>query len=113
MKSIARIQLAFVVLISISGVGCAHKYSLLNTHLVSVTETEIDETKAKKVGDVSVRYCTGDTATAKENLDSYQVGLMDEVIHKAQEETKSSYIMDAHFKAQGNCIFLDGIAMKL
>ncbi|MCM2282929.1 MAG: hypothetical protein NDI61_13900 [Bdellovibrionaceae bacterium] len=91
--------------------GCATRYPLLSTPAVSTTEKSfVSGYKAKPVGPVNARYCMGEDSIAGKKS---TIGLMDEVIARAQSETKASYISDAQFFAEGQCVILEGTAMKV
>ena len=92
--------------------GCATRSPLLSTPAVSMTQDSVPKgSTAKNLGPVTSRYCYGDEATTRKGD---TVGLMDEVIMKAQEEKKASYIANANFSYEGtSCIVLEGDAMKV
>lgn len=91
--------------------GCTLRSPLMKAPLVSATVDSVDlRAKHVELGPVSTRFCPGDPAIA--SSDPSHVGLLDEVILKAQREKDADYIRDADFSMEGNCVVLDGIAMK-
>ena len=91
-------------------VGCASRQALFTMPSVSMTETAPVRSKmGTELGPVSTSFCSGDQATsAKGN----SVGLIDEVIAKAQKEKNASFIKNAQFFQNGSCIELEGVAVK-
>lgn len=104
-----------IILSALSGLllisaGCATRQPILTTPAVSMTQPSIaPDYKGKDLGPVTSRYCYGDEAQTKKG-DS--VGLMDEVIYRAQQDSKANYITNATFFTEGKCIVLEGTAMK-
>ena len=83
---------------------------LLSTPAVSMTTDSVKPGhKAVDLGPVTSKYCYGEPATTKKG-DS--VGLMDEVVMRAQQEKKATYISNANFSYEGMCIVLEGNAMR-
>lgn len=93
--------------------GCATRYSLLSTPAVSMSDAAFETGyTAKDSGAINTRYCRGDDPVSSSSKDSYQIGLMDEVIAKAQKESGARYIANAQFFSEGSCVVLEGTAMK-
>ena len=92
--------------------GCGgSRQSLVNLPAVSMSTKGMEAgATAEKIGPVSAEFCTGDDAIS--TTDS-NVGLMDEVIARAEQQSGASYIADAQFSTKGSCIYLDGTAMKI
>ncbi len=100
-------------LLAVVGEGCAHRSQILSTPVVSMTETSSNEKidKLQELGPVTSQYCMGDDPVSTDKS-SGDIGLMDEVITKAQKEKNARYIKNATFFSQGRCVILEGIALK-
>ncbi len=68
-------------------------------------------TKFTPAGEIKSQYCVGDDAQAS-SKDESNIGFMDELITRAQKDTHAKYIANASFFHQGNCMILEGTAMK-
>lgn len=113
MKNLNQVRFLAVVVIALGLSACAHRVNLLSTPAVSMTENSFESTyKAKEAGAVTAKYCTGDDAQSSSSKGTSQIGLMDEVIHKAQEQSGARYISNAQFFGEGSCVVLEGTAMK-
>ena len=102
--------IAFSIVFALS--ACASSKNLLfTTEAVSSDHPSFSkEAKFTSSGPVSSMFCPGDkTSQASSDLN---IGLMDEVIKKAQTESGAKYISQAQFFTQGNCLILEGTAMK-
>lgn len=108
MKTLKQIIIGVSLL---SPLGCATmRQPLLTTPAVSMTDTSTSaDRKLVDLGPVESRFCYGDEAISRKGD---TVGLMDEVILKAQKEKNASYIKDAKFAYEGSCIVLEGTAVK-
>jgi hypothetical protein len=90
--------------------SCASMQPLMSAPAVSMSRTSVAPgTKSQEIGPVSARYCRGDDATTGSGS---TVGLLDEVIRKAETSSKASYIGQASFQYDGTCIELEGVAMR-
>ncbi len=90
--------------------ACATRQPILTTPAVSMTTANIPtDYKGKEIGPVNSRYCYGDEALTRKGDN---VGLMDEVIFRAQQDSKATYITNATFFTEGKCIVLEGTAVK-
>lgn len=109
----SKVGFAIVALSLIGGAsGCAMRSPLMKAPVVSQTMDSIDpKAKTEDLGPVSARYCPGETPSA--TSDPNDIGLLDEVIFRAQTSKDASYIRDANFMMEGNCVVLEGIAMKV
>jgi hypothetical protein len=93
-------------------VACATPKTLvLSSPAVSMTNGYFEPgMKFAEAGPVNAQFCTGeDSQTSKGDLN---VGFMDELIYRAQQSSGAKYIANAQFFAQGNCMLLEGTAMK-
>ena len=93
-------------------VGCATpKTLILSTPAVSNTSNAFEpNAKFTDGGEVKSQYCRGDASISPGG--DLNVGLMDEVISRAQKDHSAKYIANAQFFTQGNCVLLEGTAMK-
>jgi hypothetical protein len=105
-------NLCFLAIAVVAMTGCATvRQPLLSTPAVSMTQDSVPkDSKTVDLGPVESKYCYGEPALSKK-ADS--IGLMDEVILKAQQDKKASYIANANFSYEGTCIVLEGEAMKV
>jgi hypothetical protein len=92
--------------------GCATaKYVELSTGAVSMTEYSLPaDYKAQSIGPVEVQFCIGDKKHSRD--DDSNIGLMDELILKAQTETNAKYLTNATFFTKGRCMILEATAMR-
>ena len=90
--------------------ACCDSYLLVQVPAVSMSVRSAENQRATSLGPVNVRYCSGDPTLASQDA---SVGLMDEAIAKAEQQTGASYIADARFTAECGCLSLQGVAMKL
>jgi hypothetical protein len=92
--------------------ACATPKTLvLSAPAVSMTNEGFDRNvKFISAGDVSSRFCTGDDPVSSKG--DLNVGFMDEVIYRAQQDSSARYIANAQFFVQGSCMLLEGTAMK-
>jgi len=97
---------------SLAFFSCATSRTLiLSTPAVSMTDYSFPPgTTFKASGEVESTFCQGDDAIT--NKGDRNVGLMDEVIYKAQQDSGARYISQAQFFTQGKCMVLEGTAMK-
>jgi hypothetical protein len=91
--------------------GCALRSPLMKAPLASVTVDSVDPTiKHQDLGPVEAKYCPGDEPLA--STDKSNIGMLDEVIFRAQKDKGASYIREANFMTEGSCVVVEGIAMK-
>jgi hypothetical protein len=93
-----------------AALGCSGRYTILSVPAVSMTTPSLPPgTKASPAGRVEARYCTGDTPIAsKDDI----VGMMDEAILRAQQKSGAAYLSDVTIQRDGDCIYVNGMAMK-
>lgn len=114
-KKASRNFFAGALLSFVCGTGCATRTQILSTPLVSMTETgTAPGTKLTPAGKVSSSFCIGDKVMSTNTMN---VGLLDEVIFRAQQESKARYITDMQFYIKQSffsnpCYELEGTAMK-
>ncbi len=92
--------------------GCATPRTLvLRAPAVSMTEISFDAgAKFSSAGAIKSRFCPGDNASTDDG--DLNIGLIDELIAKAQKTSGAKYIANAQFFTQGNCMLLEGTSMK-
>jgi hypothetical protein len=93
--------------------ACATPKTLvLSTPAVSMTNNSFEPgAKFTPAGDIKSQYCMGDDAMTS-SKDESNIGFMDELVYRAQKDTGAKYIANAQFFHQGNCMLLEGTAMK-
>lgn len=89
--------------------GCASRYTVLSTPMVSMTKYSYTDGKLNEVGPVSERFCRGEQPLSSRTHD---VGLIDEVTLKAQNAQGADYIGNAVYSIEGSCMVLEGTAYK-
>ena len=91
--------------------GCATHYHLFSTGAVSMTHysSEPGET-LEKTGSVNEKFCLGDKAEASQTMD---IGLVDEVVTRAQAASHADFIKNVDFAMEGNCIVINGEGYRL
>ena len=93
--------------------SCAmQKTLLLSTPAVSMSEASFESGKKySPAGEIQTRYCKGEDPLSSPKSEQ-NVGMMDEVVYRAQKESGARYIANAQFFNQGNCMLLEGTSMK-
>jgi len=90
--------------------GCAGRYTILTVPAISMTTTTFAAGYHGTPGaHVEAKFCSGDTPVISKD-DS--VGLIDEAVMKAQQQSGATYIADAVISRQEDCVFVVGTAMK-
>lgn len=94
-------------------VGCATPKTLvLATPAVSMTDNSFEAGRHFASNqEVKSQFCIGDDPISTSKGES-NIGFMDELVLRAQKESGARYISNAQFFAQGNCMILEGTAMK-
>lgn len=88
--------------------GCCTEQVFFQASAVSMTKNSI-EGVLKEGKPVNTQFCQGDTPVS--GGDSHEVGLMDEVILKAQKSAGNApAIMNARFYTSCSCVVLKGNA---
>ena len=103
-------------LIGAAGVlsGCYNKHLVLQSDVVSMTQTDAGSVKSLRVGpEVEEKWCMGDELALPSQGD--QVGLADQVIYKAQDGGKrADFITDVRiYRDTDGCALLSGKTAKL
>lgn len=103
------IRLSMIAVAAVAVAGCCESYLLVQAPAVSMSVRSSDGRVATPVGPIAVRYCQGDKPIVSQTL---TVGMMDEAIAKAEQQTGASYISDARFTVECACMVLEGTAMR-
>ena len=102
-------RLAFLVLATLA-TGCAGRYTVLSVPAISMTKTTFEPGYQATPGPhVSAQYCSGDKPIVSQDDN---VGLIDEAVMKAQQQSGATYIADAVISRDGDCVIVEGTAMK-
>jgi len=103
------IILAGLVIATASGCSTP-RYPILTVPAVSMTRASTDEvSSAKAAGKVEAEFCTGDDPISSKDQN---VGLIDEVIMKAQKQSGAEYLTDVVISTSGKCVMIEATAMK-
>ena len=106
MKTIIIAACAF----GIGAAGCASHYKILSVPAMSMTVPSTPPgTAATAAGRVEAEYCPGDDPIVSKDTN---VGLIDEAVAKAQQQSGAKYLSDVTVSRDGNCIYVEGTAMK-
>ena len=96
--------------LGIGAAGCASHYKILSVPAMSMTIPSIAPgTTATAAGHAEAEYCPGDAPIVSKDSN---VGLIDEAVAKAQQQSGAKYLSDVTVSRDGNCIFVEGTAMK-
>jgi hypothetical protein len=97
---------AAVVMLS----GCVSRYAILTVPAVSMTNASFEPGATyEDGGPVTAQYCTGDDSISSSDNN---VGLIDEVVLKAQKESGAKYLRDVTIMSDGSCVDVEATAMK-
>jgi hypothetical protein len=90
--------------------GCSNRYTILSVPAVSMTTPSLPEgSSVTPAGKVEAQYCQGDDPiVSKDN----NVGLIDEAVAKAQQQSGAKYLSDVTIQQDASCVYVDGTAMK-
>jgi hypothetical protein len=103
-----------IVLASAVGVfvmGCSAHYKILSVPAMSMTLPSIPDgsAPATAAGRVQSEFCTGDDPIVSKDSN---VGMIDEAVAKAQQQSGAKYLSDVTVSGDGNCVYVEGTAMK-
>lgn len=108
----------FVLLTLLLTIGCASRNwtPLMNAELVSMTESEFEKSKYKKLDEITEEYCFSNDDD-EENLLTYKkgeadVGLVDELIMRAQKKNNADGFIDVSIDKDAECVRLSAVAIK-
>lgn len=107
------LNIAALIICTAALAACATPKTLvLSTPAVSMTNNSFEPgVKFVSAGEIKSQFCTGDDAISVSKGES-NIGFMDELVTRAQNESHAKYIANAQFFTQGNCMLLEGTAMK-
>jgi hypothetical protein len=98
----------FAVLGLVLLAGCALKTKVLDAAAVSMTKSNLVEgEKLQETGQVTGKFCSdtfGDKGT---------IGLIDESVKQAQQQSGVDFIVNAAFWAEGSCMTVEGTGAKI
>ncbi|MFW7381721.1 MAG: hypothetical protein ACOH5I_23130 [Oligoflexus sp.] len=93
-----------------------HWSPLMQAEIISMTKSDIPKGSYRKIGEVQSQYCF--SSGEEEKALTYRqgdalIGLVDEVVMKAQKENGADGIYNANIEQSGLCVRLEGTAIKL
>lgn len=90
--------------------GCVSRYAILTVPAVSMTNASFEPGATYvDAGPVTAQYCTGDDAISSSDNN---IGLIDEVVLKAQKQSGAKYLRDVTIMSDGSCVDVEATAMK-
>jgi hypothetical protein len=90
--------------------GCSAHYKILSVPAMSMTVPSVPAgTTATAAGKVESEFCSGDDAVVSKDAN---VGMIDEAVAKAQQQSGAKYLSDVTISGDGKCIYVEGTAMK-
>lgn len=90
--------------------GCSAHYKILSVPAMSMTVPSVPEgSAATAAGRVQSQFCTGDDPVVSKDAN---VGMIDEAVAKAQQQSGAKYLSDVTVSGDGNCVYVEGTAMK-
>lgn len=90
--------------------GCSAHYKILSVPAMSMTVPSVPPgSPATAAGRVESEFCTGDDPIVSKDAN---VGLIDEAVAKAQQQSGAKYLSDVTVSGDGKCIYVEGTAMK-
>jgi|SRR5580704_12768637 hypothetical protein len=103
----------FITLIGVCAafaMGCSAHYKILSVPAMSMTVPSVPPgTAATPAGRVQSQFCTGDDPIVSKDAN---VGMIDEAVAKAQQQSGAKYLSDVTVSGDGNCVYVEGTAMK-
>jgi len=90
--------------------GCAHKVTLMDANVVSMKHRNLEKgQKTQKVGPVDAQFCPEQFKQSSGET----MGLIDEAIKTAEQETGADFIRNVRIYKLGNCVGVEGEAFKI
>jgi hypothetical protein len=90
--------------------GCSAHYKILSVPAMSMTVPSVPPgTAATAAGRVQAQFCTGDDPVVSKDSN---VGMIDEAVAKAQQQSGAKYLSDVTVSGDGSCVYVEGTAMK-
>lgn len=100
----------FIAVLCVATIGCASRQTILTVPAVSMThDSTPDGVHSSPAGHVEAEFCEGDDPLVSRDKN---VGLIDEVVMKAQKQSGATYISDVTISQKGDCVMVEGTAMK-
>jgi hypothetical protein len=97
-----------IFILGVLATACVSKQKIMDAPMVSMTHTELrDGQRLQAMGSVTGQFCQDSMH------DKNSIGLFDEAIKSAQEESHADFISNASFFKEGSCITLEGIGEKI
>jgi len=88
--------------------ACSARYAILTVPAISMTQSSF-ASKSAPGPHVDATYCSGDTPIVSHDNN---VGLIDEAVMKAQQQSGAAYLSDVTLYVDGKCMSVEGTAMK-
>jgi hypothetical protein len=89
--------------------GCG-RHLILAVPAISMTTPSLPPgTTASPGGRVQAEYCKGDPPLVSKDDN---VGMIDEAVAKAQQQSGARYLSDVTISGDDGCIYVDGVAMR-
>jgi hypothetical protein len=103
-------SIALLCALAAVAIGCSAHYKILSVPAMSMTVPSIPPgTAATAAGRVESQFCTGDDAVVSKDAN---VGMIDEAVAKAQQQSGAKYLSDVTVSGDGNCVYVEATAMK-
>jgi len=99
---------ALLLALACGQLGCSARYTILTVPAVSMTNSSF-ATPGTPGAKVEATYCQGDAPIVSKDLN---VGLIDEVVMKAQQKSGATYLSDVVISRDGSCLVVEATAMK-
>jgi hypothetical protein len=99
-----------VLVVALGTTACSARYAILTVPAISMTNASFDPGyKGTKVAPVEAKYCRGDATIASHDNN---VGLIDEAVIKAEQQSGAQYLKDVVISRDGSCVVVEATAMK-
>jgi hypothetical protein len=101
---------SLVALVAAFAMGCSAHYKILSVPAMSMTMPSMPAgSAATAAGRVTSQFCTGDDPVVSKDAN---VGMIDEAVAKAQQQSGAKYLSDVTVSGDGNCVYVEATAMK-
>jgi hypothetical protein len=102
--------LLVVTSLAVASVGCAGRYTILTVPAISMTTASLDPSYRPTPGArVEAKFCDGDDPILSKDG---HVGLIDEAVMKAQQQSGAAYLSDVVIAREDECVVVTGTAMR-
>jgi hypothetical protein len=111
MKAARFVGIAFgTASLALVSAGCAGRYTILTVPAISMTNAAFDPSYRAAPGPrVEAKFCSGDDPIVSKDD---HVGLIDEAVMKAQQQTGATYLSDVVIAREDECVVVTGTAMR-